>query len=93
MPTITNLNKLTINHVANQEVYDAMAAQGLINENELYLVPGDISIATDNTPGGTPNSEALITSGAAYAGFQTKAHKNNAVYFVKGTQTGSKSAS
>ena len=87
MPTTTNLNTLTINHVASQEVYDAMAAQNLINENELYLVPGDISIATDDTPGGTENSEALITSGAAYAGFQTKANKQNAIYFVKGTQT------
>lgn len=86
MPTTTNLNKLTINHVANQEVYDAMAAQGLINENELYLVPGDISIATDNTPGGTENSEALITSGAVYTGLGWKANKQNAVYFVKGTQ-------
>jgi hypothetical protein len=86
MPTTTNLTTLTINHVASQEVYDAMSAGGLINENELYLVPGDISIATDNTPGGTANSNSLITSGAAYAGFQTKANKENAIYFVKGTQ-------
>lgn len=92
MPTTTNLQTLTINHVASQEVYDAMAAQNLINENELYLVPGDISIATDNTPGGTENSNAVITSGAAYAGFQTKANKENAVYFVKGTQTASTNA-
>lgn len=89
MPNTTNLNTLTINHVASQEVYDAMVAQNLVNENELYLIPGDISIPTDNTPGGTENSEALITSGAAYAGFQTKANKQNAIYFVKGTQSAS----
>lgn len=92
MPTTTNLTNLTINHVESQAVYDAMVAQNKINENELYLIPGDISIATDNTPGGTENSNAVITSGAAYAGFQTKANKENAVYFVKGTQTASTNA-
>lgn len=92
MPTTTNLTNLTINHVESQAVYDAMVAQDKINENELYLIPGDISIATDNTPGGTANSNAVITSGAAYAGFQTKANKENAVYFVKGTQTASTNA-
>lgn len=86
MPNTTNLNTLTINHVASQEVYDAMAAQNLINENELYLIPGDFSIDVDSTPGGTENSEALITSGATYAGLATKANKQNAIYFVAGTQ-------
>lgn len=63
MPSTTLLETLTINHVESQAVYDAMNAKDLINENELYLIPGDLDV--DNTPGGTKDSDALITSGAA----------------------------
>ena len=41
MATETVLNKLTINSVANREVYKAMQEKGLINQDELYLVNGD----------------------------------------------------
>lgn len=40
MPTVTELSMLTINEVESQEVYDEMLANGLVNDNELYLVKG-----------------------------------------------------
>lgn len=41
MATETVLNKLTINSVESQEVYQKMQEKGLINEDEIYLVGGD----------------------------------------------------
>ena len=41
MPTNTTVSNLTINKVQNQDVYDYMLANGLIDENQLYLVGGD----------------------------------------------------
>ena len=47
MPTIKNLSELIINNVESQEVYDYMVNQGLINDNELYLVNGEDTGAGD----------------------------------------------
>ena len=41
MATSKKVNNLTINKVENQEVYNYMASNNLINEDELYLVEGD----------------------------------------------------
>lgn len=73
MPTTTNLQTLTINHVASQEVYDAMVAQNQINENELYLIPGDntyvLPIASASSLGGIKigNNLSINASGVASA--------------------------
>ena len=40
MATTKNMQNLVINEVESQEVYEHMVANGLINENELYLVRG-----------------------------------------------------
>lgn len=41
MATSKEINNLTINKVESQEVYNYMASNNLINEDELYLVEGD----------------------------------------------------
>ena len=41
MGTSKEVNNLIINKVESQEVYDYMASNNLINEDELYLVEGD----------------------------------------------------
>lgn len=41
MATSKEVNNLTINKVESQEVYNYMASNNLINEDELYLVEGD----------------------------------------------------
>lgn len=41
MATSKKVNNLTINRVESQEVYNYMASNNLINEDELYLVEGD----------------------------------------------------
>ena len=40
MPTTKNINDLVINKIENQEVYDYLVQNNLINEDELYLVQG-----------------------------------------------------
>ena len=56
MPSEINLTKLTINYVDSQAVYDAMVDKRLINDNELYLIPGDntyvLPIANASSLGG-----------------------------------------
>lgn len=42
MPTTTDLKQLVINTVESQEVYDYLKTNGLINEDEIYLVAGSI---------------------------------------------------
>ena len=41
MATEKNISNLVINKVENQEVYDYMVANNLINEDELYFVQGE----------------------------------------------------
>ena len=43
MPTTTDLKQLIINTVESQEVYDYLKTNGLINEDEIYLVAGSFS--------------------------------------------------
>lgn len=68
MPSTTNLNTLTINHVESQAVYDQMVSGGLINENELYLIPGDntyiLPIASTSSLGGIKIGNYLTINSA-----------------------------
>ena len=41
MATEKNIPNLTINKVENQNVFDYLVTEGLVNENELYLIPGE----------------------------------------------------
>lgn len=41
MATEKNIPNLTINKVENQDVFDYLVTEGLVNENELYLIPGE----------------------------------------------------
>ena len=43
MATEKNIPNLTINKVENQDVFDYLVTEGLVNENELYLIPGEAS--------------------------------------------------
>lgn len=47
MPTEKNVTNLVVNKVESQEVYDYMAANNLINDDELYFVQG--SDSSENT--------------------------------------------
>lgn len=63
MPTTTDLNQLIINTVESQEVYDYLKTNGLINEDEIYLVAGDSSyvlpIASADSLGGVKIGSGL----------------------------------
>lgn len=41
MATEKNIPNLIINKVENQDVFDYLVSDGLVNENELYLIPGE----------------------------------------------------
>lgn len=41
MATEKNIPNLIINKVENQDVFDYLVDEGLVNENELYLIPGE----------------------------------------------------
>ena len=41
MATEKNIPNLIINKVENQDVFDYLVNDGLVNENELYLIPGE----------------------------------------------------
>lgn len=43
MATEQTLNTLIINKVDSKETFNKMKAQGLVNENELYLTPEDVA--------------------------------------------------
>ena len=49
MATNKNLAQLVINRVENQEVYNYMVANGLIKDDELYLIGGDDNGGSDTT--------------------------------------------
>ena len=63
MPTTTDLKQLIINTVESQEVYDYLKTNGLINEDEIYLVAGDSSyvlpIASADSLGGVKIGSGL----------------------------------
>lgn len=67
MATEKKINNLVINKVESQAVYDYMAANNLINEDELYLVEGTegSSIVIDSelsTTSGNPVQNKVITT-------------------------------
>ncbi len=47
MATEKNIPNLIINKVENQDVFDYLVSDGLVNENELYLIPGEAGGVTD----------------------------------------------
>ena len=51
MSTEKNLSNLVINKVESQTVYDYMKQNSLINEDELYLIPGSEDNATETESG------------------------------------------
>ena len=63
MPTTTDLKQLVINTVESQEVYDYLKINGLINEDEIYLVAGEVSytlpIASADSLGGVKVGSGL----------------------------------
>lgn len=58
MATEKELTTLRINTVPNQTVYDAMAAQGLISNDELYLVGGNVGVSSVNGKDGDVTLDA-----------------------------------
>lgn len=62
MPTTTDLKQLVINTVESQEVYDYLKTNGLINEDEIYLVAGSsyiLPIASADSLGGVKVGSGL----------------------------------
>ena len=62
MPTTTDLKQLVINTVESQEVYDYLKTNGLINEDEIYLVAGEsyiLPIASADSLGGVKVGSGL----------------------------------
>lgn len=51
MATEQQLNKFVINKVENQDVYNYMVENGLVNDDELYIVEGDTKIAEEDLDG------------------------------------------
>ena len=56
MPSSTDVAKLIINTVPSQEIYDQMVTQGLVNQNELYLIGGTMS-------GYVPTAQGVANAG------------------------------
>ena len=66
MATSKKVNNLTINKVESQEVYNYMASNNLINEDELYLVEGDeYTNATQSKSGLMSNTDKSKLDGIA----------------------------
>ena len=59
MSTEKNLNNLVINKVENQDVYDYMKANNLINSDELYLIEGNDEVSI---PEATQTSSGLMSA-------------------------------
>ena len=55
MATDKRVENFVINKVESKDVYDSMVSQGLINEDELYLIPSD---GNENGATFTPNVSA-----------------------------------
>lgn len=47
MPTSKNINNLIINKVESQAVYDSIRNRDLLNDDELYLILGEINTSID----------------------------------------------
>ena len=48
MPSSKNISILVINKVPSLEIFNSMKSQGLINEDELYLVEGNGGSSSDS---------------------------------------------
>ena len=62
MSTTTDLKQLVINTVESQEVYHYLKTNGLINEDEIYLVAGEsyiLPIASADSLGGVKVGSGL----------------------------------
>lgn len=57
MPTVKQLQSLVINQVPTVEIFESMVEQGKVNDDELYLIPGDNS--NEEESGSSVSSEAL----------------------------------
>lgn len=57
MPTDKQLQSLVINQVPTVEIFESMVEQGKVNDDELYLIPGDNS--NEEESGSSVSSEAL----------------------------------
>ena len=69
MPTEKNLASLVINEVESTVVYEEMKRQGLLNDDELYLVTdSENNINIDQVP--TAGSKNLVYSGGVYDALQ-----------------------
>ena len=74
MPEIKKLDELVINKVKNKEIFNYMKNNGLVNEDEMYLVEDDDSIVgissieqttTSTEDGGTNVITITLTNGTS----------------------------
>lgn len=93
MPTEKNLASLVINEVESTAVYEEMKRQGLLNDDELYLVTDPENTANiDQVP--TAGSKNLVYSGGVYDALQQAGsadsvnewHKGEKQRFWRGTK-------
>lgn len=70
MATEQQLNKFVINKVENQDVYNYMVENGLVNDDELYIVEGDTKIAEEDL--NTSLAEKINNASGAVHSHQNK---------------------
>ena len=90
MATEKNIPNLTINKVENQDVFDYLVTEGLVNENELYLIPGEAGggvqdVMVHNVESQGYGSVVDLTDNKAYLG---AAASKNVVTTVSPRSTG-----
>ena len=82
MPTTTDLKQLVINTVESQEVYDYLKTNGLINEDEIYLVAGmRKDFAKAASKGTVIKNENFVTARGVYQIIFVR--YENDIYFFK----------
>lgn len=81
MPTSKNITNLVINKVESQAVYDSMKANGLVNEDELYVVLGEDKIDASSITGMdtylSDKSYIKKVTGSYYGTTSTSSSSNN----------------
>ena len=91
MPTSKNITNLVINKVESQEVYDSMKANGLVNEDELYVVLGEDKIdASSITDLDTYLSDSYIVKSVSgsYVGYKSSNSTNDQFTSIDAIKTG-----
>lgn len=63
MAIINNSSELIINTYASKEIFEALKAQGKVNDNELHLIEGE-DVEVDDNP--TKDSDNLVSSGGVF---------------------------